>query len=334
MLFRCLWAVGSPVTAIAFVSLASIGAQSQAPSNAPSAMTASNPTRTAKPPRGQNGRPDLEGVWNFSTITPLQRPQELAEKEFLTDEDAAALEQRAAESRVERAPTPADLGGHNQFWNDRGTKVAATMRTSLIVDPPDGKLPALTPEGQKRAAAVAEAERRSAGPEDFLVYVRCILGFNAGPPIIPGPYNNFVEIIQTADHVVIHNEMVHDARIVPLDGRPHGKIRQWMGDSRGRWEGDTLVIDTINFNQQGTGMILVRPPTDENLRLVERFSRPDVDTLLYEFTIDDPTIWTRPWTAVVPMTRSDAHIYEYACHEGNYAMANMLSAARAREKKE
>jgi hypothetical protein len=237
MLFRCLWAVGSPVTAIAFVSLASIGAQSQAPSNAPSAKTASNPTRTAKPPRGQNGRPDLEGVWNFSTITPLQRPQELAEKEFLTDEDAAALEQRAAESRVERAPTPADLGGHNQFWNDRGTKVAATMRTSLIVDPPDGKLPALTPEGQKRAAAVAEAERRSAGPEDFLVYVRCILGFNAGPPIIPGPYNNFIEIIQTADHVVIHNEMVHDARIVPLDGRPHGKIRQWMGDSRGRWEG-------------------------------------------------------------------------------------------------
>lgn len=162
MLFRGLSRVGLPLIAIAFISLGAIGAQSQAPSSVPTAKKASSPARTAKPPRARDGRPNLEGVWNFSSVTPLQRPKELAEKEFLTDEDVEALEKRAAASRVETDPTPADLGGHNQFWNDRGTKVAATMRTSLIVDPRDGKLPTLTPEGQKRAAAVAEAERRSA----------------------------------------------------------------------------------------------------------------------------------------------------------------------------
>jgi hypothetical protein len=193
-------------------------------------------------------------------------------------------------------------------------------------------------------AALTAAEVRPGRPEDFTPWARCLGGFNVGPPILPSGYNNNIQVFQTRDHVVILNEMVHDARVVPLDGRPHLPLpfRRWKGDSRGRWEGDTLVIDTTNFRQEGTGNLPLlgvgigsRPRsgvlTDENLHVVERLSRPDADTLLYQATVEDPTLWTRPWTAVVMMKKSDERIYEYACHEGNYAMPGMLAGAQAEE---
>jgi hypothetical protein len=211
----------------------------------------------------------------------------------------------------------------------------ANKRTSLVVDPPDGRIPPMTPEGQARATRRAEALRRPAtGPEDRPLYERCIVGFNSGPPMIPSGYNNNFQLFQTRNHVVILNEMVHDARIVPTDGRPPlgQAIRQWAGDSRGRWEGDTLVVETKNFTNKGTGTISLRVTTDENLHLIERFRLIDANTLEYAFTVNDPTTWTRPWSAVVHMARSEDLMYEYACHEGNYGMEGILAGARADEK--
>jgi len=282
-------------------------------------------------------RPDLHGVWNFSTITPLERPAEFAGREFLTDAEARAYEQRTAErnNRDNRESSPeADVSGaYNEFWWDRGVhaaRVHGKVRTSLIVDPPDGRLPPLTAEGQARATARAQARQAhpADGPEDRSLGERCLL-FNAGPPMVSGPYNNYLQILQTPDHVVIHNEMIHDARIIPLDGRPHlpAPVRLLLGDSRGRWEGDTLVVETTNFsdktNVRGSG---------PGLRLTERFTRDGPSTLLYQFTVDDPASFTKPWTAVLPMTRTDAQLYEYACHEGNYAMTGILRGARAGER--
>jgi hypothetical protein len=289
------------------------------------------------PPRTADGHPDLQGVWDFSTLTPLERPAEFAGKEFLTDAEAKQYEARTMErnNRDKREQNAdADVSSaYNEFWFDRGVhtaRVNGRTRTSLIVDPPDGKLPALTPEAEKRAAARADARRQhpADGPEDRSLGERCVL-FNAGPPMLSGPYNNFVQIVQTRNHVVILNEMIHDTRIVPLDGRPHlpPPIRGLLGDSRGHWDGNTLVVETTNFtdktNVRGSG---------ERLRLVERFTRADAGTLLYEFTIDDPASFTKPWTAILPMAKTDAQIYEYACHEANYAMTGMLRGARAGEK--
>ncbi len=250
---------------------------------------------------------------------------------------------------------------YNEFWWDRGVHVARVngkARTSLIVDPPDGRIPALTAAGQARATARADARRQHGadGPEDRSLGERCLL-FNAGPPMLSGPYNNYVQILQTRDHVVIMNEMIHDTRIVPLDdyvqilqtrdhvvimnemihdtrivpldGRPHlpSSIRSWLGDSRGRWDGNTLVVETTNFtpktNVRGSG---------EQLRLVERFTRAGAGTLLYEFTIDDPASFTKPWTGVLPMAKTTDQIFEYACHEGNYAMTGILRGARSGER--
>jgi hypothetical protein len=288
------------------------------------------------PPRTPDGRPDLQGIWDFRTLTPLERPDTFSGKDVLSAEETVQLEERAAQNRVDRAPPKGNPGTYNQFWFDFGTKVTPTNRTALIVDPPDGKVPPMTPDGQNRAAERAEKMRRPAtGPEDRALYERCILGFNSGPPIIPNGYNNNVELLQRRDYVVILTEMVHDARIVPMDGRPHlpSSVRQWSGDSRGRWEGDTLVVDTTNFTPKGTGTISLPVTTDENLHLVERFTLADADTLMYEFTVSDPTTWTKPWTAVVHMKRNPARIYEYACHEGNYGMEGILKGARADEKK-
>ena len=300
-------------------------------------------------PRLADGHPDLQGVWDYRTITPMQRPLELGTKEFFaSDEEAAAWERsenrrqnRDAEQTGSVPPGWAGGGGgvagraaYNEFWWDRGNKIVASKRTSLIVDPPDGRFPAMTPEGQKRADLIAASRNdtnlgrpHADSYEDRPLAERCILGFNSGPPMTPGAYNNNVELFQTPGYVAIVNEMIHDTRIVPLDGRPHGHVPLWRGDSRGHWEGDTLVVDTINFKRETSF-----PNSGPNLHLVEKFTRTDADTLMYEFTIDDPSVWTRPFTAVVPMRKSDQPIYEYACHEGNYAMASILAGARAAEK--
>jgi hypothetical protein len=320
------------LVAVAVMSADTPAAAAQARS-ARGSVPAPNPGRGALPRRTPDGHPDLQGTWDFRTLTPLERPSDLAGKQVLTDEEAAALEQRAAQNRVDRAPRAGDPGTYNQFWFDFGTTVLDSKRTSLIVDPADGRLPPLTPPAEKRAADRTEATRRPAsGPEDRTLWERCLLGFNSGPPMMPSGYNNNVQLVQTGEYVVILNEMVHDARIVPLGTRPHGTTRQWMGDSRGRWEGDTLVIETVNFTSQGTGTIGLRASVDENLRLVERLTLTGADTLLYEFTVDDPTVWARPWTAAIPMKKTDDRIYEYACHEGNHGMVGILTGARADEK--
>jgi hypothetical protein len=312
-----------------------IGQTSGVASKRPGAATGTR-AKAWTPPRTSDGRPDLQGIWDFRTLTPLERPDNLSGKDVLTSEEAVQLEERAAQNRLDREPPKGNPGTYNQFWFDFGTKVTPGNRTSLIVDPPDGKIPPMTPDGKKRAEERAERMRKPAtGPEDRALYERCILGFNSGPPIIPNGYNNNFELLQRPDYIVILTEMVHDARIVPMDGRRHlpESVRQWSGDSRGRWDGDTLVVETTNFTQKGTGTISLPVTTDENLHLVERFTLVDPDMLMYQFTIRDPTTWTKPWTAVVHMKRNLARIYEYACHEGNYGMEGILKGARADEKR-
>jgi hypothetical protein len=294
-------------------------------------------------PRTADGQPDLQGVWDYRTITPLERPRSVGSKAFFTDEEAASFE-RDENRRQNRDLIDPKVGGlnypaggvvpYNEFWYDRGNKVVSTKRTSLIVDPPDGRLPATTAEGKKRME-LREAGRRDTEHghpkadswEDRPLGERCLMGSNAGPPMTPGAYNNNFQLFQNRDYVVIVNEMIHEARIIPVDGRQHGQIRQWKGDSRGHWEGDTLVVDTINFKRETNF-----PGSTANMHLIERFTRTGPDTLVYEFTVDDPTTWTRPFTAQIPMARNDQPIYEYACHEGNYALPGILAGARADDK--
>jgi len=287
------------------------------------------------PPRTADGQPDLQGVWSSTTSTPLERPAELAGKAFFTPAEAAAYEKQTvkrANADVRSTDAEADVAGaYNEAWRDRG-KVVKTLRTSLIVDPPDGKIPALTPDGERRAAALT-AERRdhpADGPESRALTERCILWPTAGPPMLPGGYNNNYQIFQTRDQVAIVIEMIHEVRVISLDTRPHlpSSVRQWMGDSRGHWEGNTLVVDTTNF----TGKTRFRGAS-ENMHLTERFTRTDADTILYEFTVDDPAAFTKPWTAAITMNQSPGPVYEYACHEGNYGMVGILAGAREQEKK-
>jgi hypothetical protein len=287
------------------------------------------------PPRTEWGHPDLQGLWTNATITPFERPAELATKEVLTEEEAAQYEKQTLQARdADRrdGAADADLGrSYNQFWYDRGTKVISSRRTSLVVDPPDGRIPPLTADAQRQVSDRAAARQAGPadGPESRSLAERCILWPTAGPPMLPSGYNNNYQILQTPGYVVILIEMIHDVRIIPLDGRPHlsQTVRQWMGDSRGRWEGDTLVVETTNFtdktNFRGSG---------EHLKLVERFTRVDGGTINYEFTVSDAASFTRAWKAAVPMTKTEGLIYEYACHEGNYGMTNLLSGARALEK--
>ena len=296
--------------------------------------------QTWRPSRTSDGQPDLQGVWSYATITPLQRPSEFAEQAFLTEEEAAAYEQRVLEDRDEdRRDRPAILDvelAYNAFWWDRGTQIVETRRTSLIVDPPDGRLPALMPDAQQRMMRKAGAWRgRASGPEDRLFSERCMFWESTGPPMLPSTYNNNVQILQTPDHVVILNEMIHDARIVTLDGRRHlgSRNRQWMGDSRGRWDGETLVVDTTTFSDRLDSGLGFRG-SGQHLHLVERFTRVGPEMLLYEFTLEDATTWTSPWTAVVPMRKMSDLMYEYACHEGNYGMTNLLAGARKEDRAE
>ena len=291
---------------------------------------------SAQPPaRATDGHPDLQGTWNFSSLTPLERPEQFADKPVLTDAEAAEFERQTLErinADRRRDTAEADVAqAYNNAWYDRGTKVVSTKRSSLIIDPPDGRIPPLTASGRAVGAARAEARRGRGpadGPEDRSLAERCLL-FNAGPPLLPGPYNNNLQIVQTLEYVVIANEMIHDVRIVPLDGRPHlpAGIRRWQGDPRGHWEGDTLVVETTNFSDRTSFR-----GADTQLRLVERFRRVDAKALDYQFTVDDPSVFSRPWTVSLPMTASDGPIYEYACHEANYAMTGILRGARAQEK--
>ncbi len=291
------------------------------------------------PPRTPDGHPDLQGIWTNATLTPLERPAEFRDKPALSEQDAAAYEKQflQAQNRDRRdGGAEADVGrAYNELFFDRGTKLAHignSIRTSLIVDPPDGRVPALTPEAQKRAAdARAEARLHPAdGPEDRSLQERCLFWQSDGPPMLPFAYNNYYQIVQTSGFMTILVEMAHEARIIPLDGRPHpdSKIRQWTGDSRGHWEGDTLVVDSTNF----TGKTRFRG-SGENLHVIERFTRVAPDTILYRFTIDDPATFTKPWSGEIPLVAAAGPIYEYACHEGNYALRDILAGARAEEKK-
>ena len=291
-----------------------------------------------RPPETPFGQPDLQGVWTNPTITPFERPAELAGKAVLTKEEAAALEKEAAESNVDRAPTkPGDVGAYNRVWFDSGTKVVSTMQTSLVVEPADGRVPVKPTAEAKRdydAAHITESY------EYMSVWDRCITrGVPAG--MFPAGYNNAYQIIQTPGFVTILYEMIHEARIIPVNGSAHlpSNIRQWNGDSRGHWEGNTLVVDTTNYNGKGwiatsaaTGRIKGIPQS-ESLHVVERFTRSDADTITYEVTIDDPNVYTKPWKVSIPLARDQSYqLYEYACQEGNHAVTNILSGGRAAEK--
>jgi hypothetical protein len=276
--------------------------------------------------RAQRAAPgDLDGIWNYATMTPLERPRDLAGVPVLAPAEAADYERRTVARQTETNNTA------GPDWWDPGTRFLTNGRTSLIVDPTDGRVPALTPEAQQRAAARAQARRARGpadGPEDRALNERCLNWSVAGPPMLPGVYNNNVQIIQTRDYVALVSEMIHDARIVPMDGRAHGTVARWMGDSRGRWEGATLVVDTVGFTDKTAFR-----GSSERMHLVERFTRVDAGTIEYRFTVEDPSTWTRPFTGMFPLKKSAGPIYEYACHEGNArSMIGMLRGARAQEK--
>ena len=302
-------------------------------------------------PRMSWGAPDLKGIWWGSTLTPLERPGGVT-SEFLTEEEAAQLEQQSVESNIEWDTGKDLIRAYNAFWFDRPTNVT-DRRTSLIADPPDGRMPAFaaetqqwldSPEGRQLMAdreALAAGTLIVAGPENTSLWDRCL---TRGLVLRSSGYNNYYQVFQTPDYVAILQEMIHETRIIPLDGRPHlpTYVRQWLGDGRGHWEGDTLVVETTNVSpKQAIGFFpralmphpfATIPLSAGNLRLIERFTRVDADTLNYEFTIDDPTTFASPWTARLPMTLSDKQLYEYACHEGNMGLYGILSGSRATEK--
>lgn len=295
-------------------------------------------------PRTPWGDPDLRGMWVNNSATPLERPDAFQGKETLTDEELQELKRQAAEvldggdaffaddfvtAAVEEGTGfrsfDQKTGNYNQFWI---VEREFDNRTSLIVDPPDGRIPPLTPEGRKRRAKEARGFLGidAAGPEDLSNQVRCIT--YPVPNVLAG-YNSFFHILQTPRYVVIFQELIHDARIIPMDGRPHlpENIRQWHGDPRGRWDGDTLVVESTNFSPKSNFR-----GSAENLHLVERFTRIDAETIVYEITIDDPTTFARAWTIQIPLRSSPDPIFEYACHEGNVAMEGILKGARAEER--
>ena len=284
------------------------------------AATLSGQAKAWKAPVTPWGDPDIQGVWTYATMTPLERPRELAGKAVLTEAEAAEYERQV----IARQSVTNNTAGPD--WWDPGTRRLIDRRSSLVVDPEDGRLPPPSEEAKARAIARAQARPRDAladGPEDFGLNVRCLLWAVAGPPLLPGVYNNNVQFVQTRDYTAIVSEMIHDVRIVPTDGRPHGSVPRWMGDSRGHWEGATLVVDTINFTEKTE----FRGATG-HLHLVERFTRIDADTIDYRFTAEDPATWTRPWTAAFPLKRTTQPMYEYACHEGNFrSMEGLLKGA-------
>ena len=313
------------VVAAAFLALAALPAAAQ-------------PEAAPEPMRTPDGQPDISGIFTFRTLTPLQRPSALEGQETLSLEEAAAFE-ASERTRLNRdlfdpiagAPSagyqPRAEGGvlsYNEFWYERGVELTSDKRTSLVVDPPDGRIP-FRPEYQA-ASRIRRLNNRNGFADSYTdrtLADRCIMGFNAGPPMVSSAYNNNVQILQAPGYVVVFNEMVHNARVIPLDGRPHGSLRQWSGDSRGRWEGETLVVETRNFLRETS-----LGGSSRDTHVVERFRRVDPDTVLYEFTVEDPNNFTRPWTAMMPLRRTDGTLFEYACHEGNYGLEGILAGAR------
>ena len=301
------------------------------------------PAKSGASMKTPDGQPDIQGIWDFRTVTPLERPTEFGDKEFLTEKEAEEYAAKMVASRdadanrgkearrvVNGTNETEDVAlAYNNFWWDRGTKVVGNLRTSLVISPRNGRIPPLTAAGQTVLDERNKVlERPAFGPEDRPVGERCILGFNVGPPMNPGAYNMNVQIVQNKDHIVLLNEMVHNARIVPIDNRPRTAVRQWSGESRGHWEGNTLVVETKGFYAQTS--LQNSSPT---VSLVEKFTRQDDGVLIYEYTVTDPNVWTQPWTAQIYMNRADLPIYEYACHEGNYGMYGLLSGARAVDEK-
>ena len=287
-----------------------------------------------------DGQPDLQGVWTNATITPFERPAQLAGKSFLTEQEAAELEKQSAQSKIDKPPAAGDVGTYNQVWFDSGTKVVGTRQTSLVVDPPDGKVPLKPAAEAKRDYDLAHL---TDSYEYMSVWDRCI---TRGVPgrMFPAGYNNAYQIVQSPGYVVIMSEMIHDARVIPLDAPAHApahvpdQVRAWDGDSRGHFEGNTLVVDTTNFNGKGwiatsaaTGRIKGIPQSTA-LHVVERFTRMDAGTIQYEVTIEDPNVYTRPWKVSIPLTRDPQYVlYEYACQEGNEAVENILRGGRLKD---
>jgi hypothetical protein len=306
----------------------------------PAVLALAQSAKPWTPPRTPDGQPDIQGIWSNASIIPLERPKELEGKQFFTPDELSAYEDRVfVRSTRDKPPAPGSVGTYNDFWWDRDSKRALNLRTSLIVDPPDGKVPPLTSEAQKRVDAerIYSREHSSDGPEDRSLAERCIIFPMGGPPMLPSFYNNNqfgalttnYEILQTPGYVTILMEIIHDARIVPIDGSPHlpSAVRLWLGDPRGHWEGNTLVVDSTNFTNKSKFR-----GADENLHLIERFTRINPDTLLYEFTVDDPTVFTKPWRGEIPMIAGKDPLYEHACHEGNYGLFGILGGARADER--
>jgi hypothetical protein len=321
------------LVAVAMMSLAPVPAAAQ---TAPSGTRANQPAKPYAPPRTPDGQPDIQGFWTNSTYTPLQRPKDV-NKAFYTPAEAIEAEKRAAanESELTTPGTIADVHyDFSQFGLDKSqSKLARNLRTSLIVDPENGRLPPLSTEGQKRAAEAAALARRVGrwdSAQSNQLDDRCIIMVGSGPPMLNAAYNANYQIVQAPGYVMILTEMIHDVRIIPLDAaaQPPGNIRQWVGLSRGRWEGNTLVVETTNFNGKNP-----LEGSSENMRVTERFTRVAADAIQYTFTVEDPSTWTRPWTAEMPMVTTTGPLFEHACHEGNYGLYNTLVGARLEEKK-
>ena len=285
-------------------------------------------------------RPELDGTWNSATITPIERPANLKNRPFYTAAEAARLEREAAqrngEETKEQIANSRGTGTYNAFFREWGTRVVKTLRTSIVTDPPDGRIPPLTPAAEAVRRRRVEGIKKAENPEDLGLQDQCAAFLTAGPPMLPYSYNSNYQIVQTPDAILIHAEMIHDARMVYMDGRAHARanLRTSLGDSIGRWEGQTLVVDTTNFTDERGyyGDAGGNFGWDRNLHLVERFRLLDADTLLYQFEIDNPTAFTRPWKGELTMTRTTDRIFEFACHEGNYSLTNMMRGYRATEK--
>ena len=319
--------------AVAVVTIAAAASLAAPPAVAQS----SDDTAPSMPMRTPDGQPDISGIYTFRTLTPLQRPNALAEKETLDPEEAAQFEaservrlnrdlfdpETGAPSAGYQSRSEGGVLSYNEFWYERGVELTSDKRTSLVVDPPDGRIP-YTGEFA-REQRVRQLNLRNGFADHYTdrsLGDRCIMGSNSGPPMRPGSYNNNVHIFQAPGYVALLNEHIHNVRIIPI-AQPHLDIPQWVGSSRGRWEGETLVVETKNFLRETNFS-----GSSKDTYLIEKFTRVDADTVMYEFTIEDPNNYTRPWTTIIPFRRTDGVLYEYACHEGNYGLTGILAGAR------